>query len=127
MINQLSQEDITEYATNAQTIAEPLGTDYTQGVQVGKTIPAKWWNWLFREATKRLHQLFVDMTSLSTEILNVSRDIDPSGFQTFAGGISQHCTNQVVSYVHNLRHPFMLPTDMETIQIPTRRQKHDSQ
>lgn len=70
MINQLSQEDITEYATSALTIDEPRGTDYSQGVQVGKTIPAKWWNWLFKAATKRLGQAKTDASNMLTELKN---------------------------------------------------------
>lgn len=74
MINQLSQEAITEYGSNAQTIAEPTGTDYTQGVQVGKTIPAKWWNWLFRAVTKRAEQARADADNMLTELKNTVID-----------------------------------------------------
>lgn len=76
----IQEEDIIVYASDATTIQEPQGENYSQGARVGRTIPAKWWNWLFREATKRLHQAFSDFTALFTEATNVilSADIVPS-------------------------------------------------
>ena len=74
MIPSLSQETITEYASEAQTIQEPTGTDYTQGVRVGRTIPAKWWNWLFRGTTRRLTQAKTDAQNMLTEMQNVVTD-----------------------------------------------------
>lgn len=74
MIPSLSQETITEYASGAQTIQEPTGTDYTQGVRVGKTIPAKWWNWLFSAVTKRVVQSRTDANNMLTELKNVVTD-----------------------------------------------------
>lgn len=67
----LDEQDITVYASDAQTIQEPFGSDYSQGVAVGKTIPAKWWNWLFRAATTRLHQAFSDLTNIFVELKNL--------------------------------------------------------
>lgn len=74
MIPSLSQDTITEYASDAITIQEPTGADYSQGVKVGKTIPAKWWNWLFRAATKRLGQAKTDAQNMLTELQNVVTD-----------------------------------------------------
>lgn len=74
MIPSLSQETITEYASEAQTIQEPTGTDYTQGVRVGKTVPAKWWNWLFSAVTKRVVQSRTDANNMLTELKNVVTD-----------------------------------------------------
>ncbi len=74
MINQLSQENIAEYATDATTIDPPAGTDYTRGVQVGKTIPAKWWNWLFRAVTARAQQARVDADNMLSELKNTVVD-----------------------------------------------------
>jgi hypothetical protein len=81
MITQLTQENITEYASDAQTIQEPIGTDYTQGVRVGKTVPAKWWNWLFNASTKRIAQSYNDANNMLTEMKNVVIDagLTPSG------------------------------------------------
>ena len=71
MIPSLSQETITEYASNAQTIQEPTGTDYTQGVRVGRTIPAKWWNWLWNHISAWLKDSKADKESMRAEALNV--------------------------------------------------------
>ena len=74
MISQLSQETIIEYASDAQTIQEPQGADYSRGVQVGKTVPAKWWNWLFNAVTKRASQSKADAQDMLTELQNVVTD-----------------------------------------------------
>ena len=86
MIPSLSQETITEYASEAQTIQEPTGTDYSQGVRVGKTIPAKWWNWLFRGTTRRLSQAKTDAQNMLTELQNVVTD---AGITLSAGDSGQ--------------------------------------
>lgn len=74
MIEQLSQQTITEYASDALTTQKPEGTDYSQGVRVGKTIPAKWWNWLFNAVTKRLIQSNADAQDMLEEMQNVVTD-----------------------------------------------------
>ena len=81
MIPSLSQEELTQYASSAQTIQEPTGTDYSKGVSVGRTIPAKWWNWLFSNATKRIVQSRNDANNMLTELKNVVTDagLTPSG------------------------------------------------
>lgn len=74
MLPQLSQEIINEYASEAQTIQQPQGSDYVQGVRVGRTIPAKWWNWLFSAVTKRVTQSRSDADNMLTELKNVVTD-----------------------------------------------------
>lgn len=74
MIPSLSQETFTQYASDAQTIQEPTGADYSRGVSVGRTIPAKWWNWLFSNATKRIVQSRNDADNMLTEMKNVVTD-----------------------------------------------------
>ena len=74
MIPSLSQEEITQYASDAQTIQQPQGTDYSQGVKAGRTIPAKWWNWLFSASTKRIVQARSDANNMLTELKNVVTD-----------------------------------------------------
>lgn len=110
MINQLSQEDITEYATNAQTIAEPLGTDYTQGVQVGKTIPAKWWNWLFRAVTKRSQEAKADANKMLTELKNTVTDagltIDPTDDTQMAQATNIIANRGIDNYVQEKKRGF---------------------
>jgi len=74
MIEQLSQQTIAEYASDALTTQKPEGTDYSQGVRVGRTIPAKWWNWLFNAVTKRLIQSNADAQDMLTEMQNTVTD-----------------------------------------------------
>lgn len=74
MIPSLSQEALAQYASGAQTIQEPTGNDYTKGVSVGRTIPAKWWNWLFSNVTKRIVQSRSDADNMLTEMKNVVTD-----------------------------------------------------
>lgn len=74
MIPNLSQEALTQYASDAQTIQQPQGADYSRGVSVGRTIPAKWWNWLFSNATKRIVQSRNDADNMFTEMKNVVTD-----------------------------------------------------
>ena len=64
------EQDINVYATEAFTIQKPAGDNYTVGVEVGKTIPAKWWNWLFNAATSRLRQARSDFTAIHKELTN---------------------------------------------------------
>lgn len=110
MIPSLSQETITEYASEAQTIQEPTGTDYTQGVRVGKTIPAKWWNWLFKGATRRLGQAKTDAQNMLTEMQNVVADagmtLDGSDNTQLAQAIISEADKQINSYVDNLKFGF---------------------
>lgn len=71
MNSTLHEEDITEYASDATTIQEPQGADYSVGARVGRTVPAKWWNWLFRETTKRFHQMYTDVLNMFNELTHV--------------------------------------------------------
>lgn len=103
MIPSLSQETITEYASEAQTIQEPTGTDYTQGVRVGKTIPAKWWNWLFKGATRRLGQAKTDAQNMLTELQNVVTDagitLDGSDNTQLAQATRSEADKQIDNYI----------------------------
>lgn len=110
MLDNLTQEDITEYATNALTIDEPRGTDYTQGVQVGKTIPAKWWNWLFRAVTKRVQQARADAQSMLTELKNTVTDAgltpDPTDNTQLAQAANNLAVRGVNTYVQDKKRGF---------------------
>lgn len=81
MIRELSQSTIDEYASDIGAVKErPVGEDYTLGAKVGKTIPAKWWNWLFSATTKHVMQGRDDMQNIFTEMKNVLTDsgIEPN-------------------------------------------------
>ena len=103
MIEQLSQDTITEYASDAQTIQEPQGSDYSQGVAVGKTIPAKWWNWLFRAVTKRAGQAKADAQDMLTEMQNVVTDagiaLDSADNTQLSQAIDSKADIQIAEYV----------------------------
>lgn len=110
MLDQLTQEDITEYGTNAITIDEPRGTDYTQGVQVGRTIPAKWWNWLFQAVTKRAQQAKSDSESMFTELKNTVIDAgitpDPANNTQLAQAANVLAVRGVGTYVQDKKRGF---------------------
>ena len=103
MIPSLSQETLTQYASNAQTIQEPTGADYSRGVSVGRTIPAKWWNWLFSNATKRIVQSRSDADNILTELKNVVTDagLTPSGSDNtqLAQAIAAKTNTQISNYI----------------------------
>ena len=61
-------ENITEYAKNATVIEEPA--EYSTGVKVGWTAPAKWWNWLMNAFSKRLGETYETVKSIHEEIKN---------------------------------------------------------
>ena len=61
-------ENITEYAKNATAIEEP--SEYSTGVKVGWTAPAKWWNWLMNAFSKRLGETYETVKSIHEEIKN---------------------------------------------------------
>lgn len=107
MITQLSQDSVAEYASDAQTIDEPLGTDYSQGVRVGRTIPAKWWNWLFSAVTKRAGQSKSDAQNMLTELQNVVTDagipLDASDNTQLSQAIDAKTEAQITDYVDKKR------------------------
>ena len=61
-------ENIAEYAKNATAIEEPA--EYSTGVKVGWTAPAKWWNWLMNAFSKRLGETYETVKSIHEEIKN---------------------------------------------------------
>lgn len=105
MIPSLSQEELTQYASDAQTIQQPQGTDYTQGVKAGRTIPAKWWNWLFSASTKRIVQSRNDANNMLTELKNVITDagLTPSGSDNtqLTQAIEAKTLTQIDTYVED--------------------------
>lgn len=110
MLNSLTQEVINEYASNAQTIAEPLGADWAQGVHVGKTIPAKWWNWLFRATTRRIEEARSDADNMLTELKNTVVDAgltpDPADNTQLAQAANILAVRGVSKYVQDRKKGF---------------------
>ena len=105
MLDNLTQETINQYATDAQSIDEPLGTDWTQGVAVGRTIPAKWWNWLFSAVTTRINQAKTDTNNILTELKNTVTGagitIDPADSTQLSQAVHAESQNGVVEYVND--------------------------
>ena len=69
-------KDMDVYSNDSTVIERP--ESYNIGVKVGWTAPAKWWNWLFKNVTERLKDIFVTTTSIHNEIKNaVGGTLDP--------------------------------------------------
>lgn len=69
-------KDMDVYSKDSTVIERP--ESYNIGVKVGWTAPAKWWNWLFKNVTERLKDLFNTVTSIHNELKNaVGGTLDP--------------------------------------------------
>lgn len=101
----LQEEDIDIYASTATTIQEPQGVTYSQGVSVGRVVPAKFWNWLFKAITKRIHESFQDMYSFFTELKNalLFAGITPSASDNtqLTQAASSFAQQDIFASVHN--------------------------
>ena len=85
-------ENITEYAKNATDIEEP--SEYTTGVKVGWTAPAKWWNWLMNAFSKRLGEIYETVKSMHEEIKNaVGGTLDENSNTQLKGEFSKCVTS----------------------------------
>ena len=72
MVNTLTQDDIDIFGTDPSTVKEKPGvTDYSDGVEVRYTAPAKWWNWLWNALTGWLTHHKADYQSIITEETNL--------------------------------------------------------
>lgn len=52
------------------TVEKPGNPYYADGVEVGYTAPAKWWNWLWRHITTWLMTSKADREAMRAEMLN---------------------------------------------------------
>ena len=68
MVNSNSLTDTSIYAQNAQAHAVPSGTDYCNGVCVGYSLPACWWNGLWCDTTSKLHNAYTMIDSIYNEL-----------------------------------------------------------
>jgi hypothetical protein len=71
MIPSSNIEDTSSYAVSSAVSVIPPSPYYANGVEVGYTAPAKWWNGLFNMLTNRAIQGKKDSTAIITEINNV--------------------------------------------------------
>ncbi len=53
------------------TISKPENPYYQDGVDVGYTAPAKWWNWLWNHISAWFASSKTDKNAIHTELLNV--------------------------------------------------------
>lgn len=68
----LVQEDINVFGSDPVTIKEQPGqTDYSNGVEVRYTAPAKWWNWFWNILTSWFTHHKADNQSMITEETNL--------------------------------------------------------
>lgn len=51
-------KDTNIYAENAQCTEVPSAEDYCNGVCIGYSLPAKWWNGLWSDTTNKLHNAY---------------------------------------------------------------------
>lgn len=92
MVTVLEQEnfpnpssDPVVFATDPTAIIEKPGNPYYQdGVDVGYTAPAKWWNWLWNHISAWLKDSKADRQSMETEMANTlsAASITPSSSDT---------------------------------------------
>lgn len=75
-------EDIKEYAKDSQTKQEPTEQNYAEGVKVGWTLPAKWWNWLMNAFTKRFRETKATVDSMYEELSNLMWPLVPGENET---------------------------------------------
>ena len=72
MYSTLEQQDIDVFSTDPTGVKErPDGTHYTDGVDIGYTAPAKWWNWFWNHITTWFGTSKTDKTAMLSEELNV--------------------------------------------------------
>jgi hypothetical protein len=66
-----TQEDIAIFSSDPSGVKErPGNSNYQNGVDVGYTAPAKWWNWLWNKITSILTSHKADWNSITTEMAN---------------------------------------------------------
>ena len=81
-VNPIEQMDV--YASNSQYIQGPSPSQQAQGTVPLDTLPADWWNWLWKSITERINQASEGMESLYEEVMSVltAASIEPSQLQS---------------------------------------------
>lgn len=103
MINTLSQEDIDIYSSDPSGVKEQPGSPfYSEGVDVGYTAPAKWWNWLWNIITTIFTNGKADRQNVLTELTNAlsSASIvpDSSNNKQLSKAVNVLCYNTAEAY-----------------------------
>ena len=90
-------EDIKEYAKDSQTSEEPTEQNYAEGVKVGWTLPAKWWNWLMNAFTKRFRETKATVDSMYEELSNLMWPLVPGENET-----NDQCSHRIYGSLSEL-------------------------
>ena len=90
-------EDIEEYAKDSQTINKPTDQNYAEGVKVGWTLPAKWWNWLMNAFTKRFRETKATVDSMYEELSNLMWPLVPGENET-----NDQCSHRIYGRLSEL-------------------------
>lgn len=70
-----TQEDIAIFSSDPAGVKErPGSSNYQNGVDVGYTAPAKWWNWLWNTITSFFTAHKADWNSITAEMANTLSD-----------------------------------------------------
>lgn len=72
------------YASKSQYINGPSPEQQAAGTVPLDTLPADWWNWLWKQITERINQASVGMESIYDEVMSVltAASIEPSQLQS---------------------------------------------
>lgn len=72
------------YASNSQYINGPSPEQQAAGTVPLDTLPADWWNWLWRQITERINQASAGMEDIYDEVMSVltAASIEPSQLQS---------------------------------------------
>lgn len=77
-------ETMDVYASNSQYINGPSPEQQAAGTVPLDTLPADWWNWLWKQITERINQASEGMEDIYDEIMSVltAASIEPSQLQS---------------------------------------------
>ena len=77
-------ETMDVYASNSQYINGPSPEQQAAGTVPLDTLPADWWNWLWRQITERINQASEGMEAIYDEVMSVltAASIEPSQLQS---------------------------------------------
>ena len=77
-------ETMDVYASNSQYINGPSPEQQAAGTVPLDTLPADWWNWLWKQITERINQASAGMEAIYDEVMSVltAASIEPSQLQS---------------------------------------------
>lgn len=74
MDTSFAQEAIGIFASDPAATKESPGDEYSNGVKVQFTAPAKWWNWLWNKITAWFNTSLTDKQDIEDEVVNLLSD-----------------------------------------------------